>query len=365
VVEYWLVDDAPIFGGAERNMLRLARFINESVPDRSARVVCPEHSQLAEHCRRVGILVVHATFPDLGVASAPDITLAVKRLRWTLREAGKTAVVVCPTLRTQVYAHAALFGRRSAPQVVHLLPEQDSARRLTTRLMLRRYGAVVALGANAARAYQALVPGYRVRTANNFLLPDEFLGRLPALPPPRTDPPLALGVLARLIPEKGVLELIEELAVVPQLWSRLVVGGERQDERYVRTVEERVRDLGLEHRVRLLGHIEALADFFAAIDALVVPSVGNEGQPTVILEALVHGRPALVRASTWSAEFDGLPVHPYRDSDDLAQSLADLEDTPVNAATLAERFGPAQLIEAIELAAEHPKHEPTEVATVT
>ena len=43
---------------------------------------------------------------------------------------------------------------------------------------------------------------------NNFLLPDEFASRGAPRARVRAVPPL--GVLARLIPEKGILELIDD-----------------------------------------------------------------------------------------------------------------------------------------------------------
>jgi glycosyltransferase involved in cell wall biosynthesis len=346
VRDFWLLDDAPIFGGAERNMLRLARFIQESLPDRSARIVCPSESELASRCRVAGIPVVHATFPDLGPLAAPRIARAVRHLRRVLRDAGRDAIVVGPTLRSQVYAHAAVLGMRRAPRIVHFLPEQDSARRLTARLILRR--GVVVVGENAARTYRQRLPAVHVRAVNTFLLEEDFANAARESRPRVQSGPPAVGVLARLIPEKGVLELAGELASARDKWSSVVVGGERESESYARAVEAQIEALGLDKRVRLLGHVEDIGSFFDEIDVLVVPSVGNEGQPTVIVEALAHGRPAIVRERIWSSDFVGLPVFPYRDAHDL-ERLLESHATPIlDPEELAKRFGPRQLLDAFE-----------------
>ena len=93
-------------------------------------------------------------------------------------------------------------------------------------------------------------------------------------------------VLARLIPEKGVLQLVEELARCTS-WSRAVIGGDAQDPTYARRVRERIGALGLEGRVTLAGKVdlEDVPGFLASIDVLAVLSPA-EAEPTVILEAL-------------------------------------------------------------------------------
>ena len=45
--------------------------------------------------------------------------------------------------------------------------------------------------------------------------------------------------------------------------------------------------------------------FLGSIDALVVPSVGKEAQPTAIIEALAYGVPVVVRDPLYSPDFDG------------------------------------------------------------
>jgi glycosyltransferase involved in cell wall biosynthesis len=351
VREFIFVDDARVFGGGQRNVLRLARFVNESLPERSARVICPGASELAKRCRAAGIPLADACFPGFGALAPVRITHAVGRLRRIFAGLGADTVVVGMSLRTQVYAHAAALGSRRRLRIVHFLPEQDSAGRLTARLLLRRYGSVVVVGDIAARTYQELLPDVHVHGMNNFLLEEEFQAAAAREQPVREGLPV-VGVLTRLLEGKGVVELLSELAETPDAWSRLLVTGGRQDEQYALAVERRISDLGLQDRVRLLGQVDELGAFFDEIDTLVVPSVGNEGQPTVILEALAHGRPVIVREPMWSHAFDGLPVVSYRDALDLRVALTRLPPARVSPTDLARRFGPNSAIEAIEAAAE-------------
>jgi glycosyltransferase involved in cell wall biosynthesis len=354
VRDFWLLDDARVYGGGQRNVLRLARFISSSAGPRTARVVCPADSELAERCHAAGLEVVEADFPDLELREATQIARAVQSLRRVLRGAARDTIIVGFSLRTQVYAHAAI-GPLASQRIVHVMVEQDSAERLSAQRLLRRYGAVVVVGERAARAYSEALQGVAVHAVNNFLLREDLTG------PERTahsanDGPPILGVLARLIPEKGILDLVEELAQIPGAWSSLLIGGEHQDASYVRAIEELLAQTALEQRVQMLGNIDDLSRFFAEVEVLVVPSVGNEGQPTVILDALAHGRPVIVRDSISTGEFDGLPVCTYGDAGNLAQTLVGVASAPaVEPADLLDRFGPSQFLNAIEAAAASPR----------
>jgi glycosyltransferase involved in cell wall biosynthesis len=158
-------------------------------------------------------------------------------------------------------------------------------------------------------------------------------------------------VLARLIPEKGILELVTELAAIRESWGELVVGAAREDERYARRVEQKIAASGLSQSVRLLGPVDDLDAFFDGIDALIVPSTGYEGQPAVIIEGLAYGVPVVVRAPLWSGDFADLPVRRFKDAPSLERGLRELSAELVAPEELARRFGPMQLLEAAERAA--------------
>ena len=320
--ELWILDDGRIMGGGQHFALRLARYVRTERGAGSVRIVSPAGCALAEAARSHGIDVTPMDFPS--PAALPLIALRAVALRHKLR--GHDALVVAGSARCQAVAAAA----RAETPLVHLMHEQESASRPSVRMIHRRVGRVVAVGAQAAQAYGA-------SALRNFLLSEDF-DRLQALRPPPGDG--TLGVLARLIPEKGVLELVSERADASG-WSRLLVAGPAQNASYAAQVRAAADD-----RVDLLGEVPGPAELLGRVDALIVPSVGHEGQPTVILEALAAARPVVVRTRILSSDFAGLPVFGYGDlSDALRQARA---AAPADGRLVRERFGPRQALEAIE-----------------
>lgn len=342
----WLLDDGGVsLGGGQLFALRLARNA-----DRPVRLVCPPGSPLwdaAGDLDRVG-----AAFPAPTPLHAPALALGAARLRRALAGARRPgSVVVSGSIRASLLAGIALAARRDAPPLVHLLHERDSAHRPSVRLALRRAPRVLAIGSQAADAYRAALPRATVDRIDNFLAPGE-LAALEAIRRPRAGDASkpVVGVLARLIREKGIHALVDELAAVPASWAELIVGGPRQDEAYAASVERGLSAAGLSDRARLIGPVDDVPAFLAGIDVLVVPSTGNENQPTVILEALAAGVPVVVRAPLWSEAFAGLPVVPYARADELAAALG-APPAPADPHVVAERFGPEQVLAAIDAAA--------------
>jgi glycosyltransferase involved in cell wall biosynthesis len=191
-----------------------------------------------------------------------------------------------------------------------------------------------------------------VHESNNFLMEEE-IARFEALRPERHGPsePPVLGALARMIPEKGLVELVEELSAssVRPLWKRLVVAAFPQDDAYERRLRARIAQLGLEAVVELAGPRPA-TEVLVGVDALLVPSTGYEAQPTVIIEALAAGVPVIVRASLWSSAYEDLPMLAYHSSADLAAALEQLPLAPADPAAIVARFGPESFMAALEAA---------------
>jgi glycosyltransferase involved in cell wall biosynthesis len=57
-------------------------------------------------------------------------------------------------------------------------------------------------------------------------------------------------------------------------------------------LEQRAHELGIMKRTLFLGYQEEVAPFYAALDAMILPS-GNEGTPVSAIEALAAGRPVV------------------------------------------------------------------------
>jgi glycosyltransferase involved in cell wall biosynthesis len=345
----WLLDHAPIMGGAEQFALRLAGHARLEGGYRVC-MVCPAGSGLAQRSAAAGLEVVDAEFPDLAPWFLARQLQAVARTRKLLIEAGQLAIVVAVSARAQAYTVAAATLLRHPPAIVHVALEQDTARRLTARFALPRQGAVIAVGANAAAAYRVALPSTEVDQVNNFLMPEE-MARLRA-GPRSSHAGLAIGLIARMIPEKGVLELLDELAASGSDGATLLVAGPAEDQDYEREVRARVSALGLDGRVRLMGRIDDIRSLLKAVDVVAVPSTGWEGQPTVILEALAAGVAVVVRRPLDSSDFEGLPVFGYTDATDFGAALeAAAASSPAPMEALLDRFGPDQALGELERAA--------------
>jgi glycosyltransferase involved in cell wall biosynthesis len=103
---------------------------------------------------------------------------------------------------------------------------------------------------------------------------------------------------ARLTPWKGQRVLIEAARLLAQRGFadvRYVLAGDpqgRQD--YVRDLETRIKDAGLEGIVRLVGHCEDMPAAFLAAAAVAVPSTEPEAFGRSAVEAQAMGAPVVV-----------------------------------------------------------------------
>jgi glycosyltransferase involved in cell wall biosynthesis len=105
-------------------------------------------------------------------------------------------------------------------------------------------------------------------------------------------------------------------------------------------LERRAHELGVVRDTLFLGYQEDVAPYYAAFDALVLPS-SNEGTPVSAIEALAAGRPVVATRVGGVPDVvqegkDGFLVEPGA-TDDLADRLAQLARDP----QLRERMGKA------------------------
>ncbi len=99
----------------------------------------------------------------------------------------------------------------------------------------------------------------------------------------------------RVIPRKGVLELVKAVAAIPgSLQPRLVVAGALTDRTYADAVRKAISDTNTGDRFELKGHLgeaQLLREFETA-QALVLPSY-QETAPMVIQQAMASGIPVV------------------------------------------------------------------------
>jgi glycosyltransferase involved in cell wall biosynthesis len=92
-------------------------------------------------------------------------------------------------------------------------------------------------------------------------------------------------------------------------------------------LERRAHELGIMKRTLFLGYQEEVAPYYAALDAMILPS-GNEGTPVSAIEALAAGRPVVATRVGGLPDVvregeDGFLVAPG-DVDELAERLEQL-----------------------------------------
>lgn len=107
--------------------------------------------------------------------------------------------------------------------------------------------------------------------------------------------PQRLLCVATITPRKGHDILVEALARLgDHAWQCDCIGSLDRDREHVQAVTTRIREAGLEGRVRLLGERppEALGTAYHGADLFVLPSF-YEGYGMVITEALAHGLPII------------------------------------------------------------------------
>jgi len=105
-------------------------------------------------------------------------------------------------------------------------------------------------------------------------------------------------------------------------------------------LEQRAHELGVARDTLFLGYQEDVAPFYAAFDALVLPS-GNEGTPVTVIEALAAERPVVATRVGGVPDVvrdgeDGFLVEAGA-TDDLAERLGRLARDPVLRARMGKK----------------------------
>jgi len=112
----------------------------------------------------------------------------------------------------------------------------------------------------------------------------------------RKDGPLRVLYVGRLVREKGILDLVEAVARVPDIRLDIVGSGLPSDRDPVdQEVQRAVDRFRLRGRVHMHGELPkaAVGRAMKEADVLCLPSY-REGVPRSVIEALAAGRPALV-----------------------------------------------------------------------
>ena len=139
------------------------------------------------------------------------------------------------------------------------------------------------------------------------------------------------GTVARFGLYKGHNYLIKAFETVkkqiPSAYLILVGDGPLRDE-----IQQQVKNSNLDDSVCFLGRRDDVPKLLRAMDAFVLPSVGSEGMPLVILEAMAAGAPCI------ASSLSGIPevinrsdvgfLVPPRDEKALAEAMITIAKMP-------------------------------------
>jgi glycosyltransferase involved in cell wall biosynthesis len=279
------------YGGAERSTLSLARHLRERGVEPTI-VFVGEAGPIGTRATEVG--VPHVT---LGIARGSRVLLRPRRLVSVARTTGPDGALVV----SSGYLSGALrLGGYRAPIVAveHgslLQRERLGLPRRILRSVDRGIGARcsdadVAVSDFVREALSRSRHSRRLLRIHHGIDLREFHpvarnGR------PRGADPVTLGCAARLIPGKGVDDLLRALPrVAPAGWRLRVAGDGPERER----LEAIAGALGVRERVLFLGWVADMAAFWRAVDVAVVPSGAlPEAFGMSALEAIACGVPVV------------------------------------------------------------------------
>ena len=100
-----------------------------------------------------------------------------------------------------------------------------------------------------------------------------------------------IGSNSRLVPEKGISELIEAYSnITPEKSSELwIIGGYSKN---LKKYQHLAKSFKIENRIKFIGYVDNPNDYVASMDIFVHPSY-NEAFSLAIIEACMLGRPII------------------------------------------------------------------------
>lgn len=149
---------------------------------------------------------------------------------------------------------------------------------------------------------------------------------------------LGFGESSRIALTVGVFDQRKNIGWLINEWVKneafgtqaklLAVGPQSRDDKdgsFLHSLQETAQKYP--HLVQIVGHVEAIEDFFQIADVFILPST-NEGMPNVILEAMSTGLPCIATAVSGCGDLiqDGLNgfLFPPNDSKGLHTALQNL-----------------------------------------
>lgn len=335
------INHTAIIGGAETNLLNIVRY----APQRGVApvgVLLPHNGPLHVEVRKLDIEVGQISYHAFRWSNPFRYAQTLIQLvNWTIR----TRAAVIHLNHQCLVDFAVQAGRLTRrPVVCHFrnLLQPEDLKPLLPWLM--RTDAIVGVShAVLEPLRQAGIPEARLH-----LIPDGLdFERLSNVRHPRVlhqelglpeRAPL-VGVLGRVVPEKGIEEFLMATEIVSHQQRDVhfvVVGDDGKQGAYVHKLSEQLRQIGLEDRVTFTGFRSDIPDILADLDVVVVPSRSDmpEGLPNTVLEALAVGNLVVATRNSGTPEIIRDGVNGFLvDCDDIPG----LAEAILTVLTLSER----------------------------
>jgi len=290
-----LLDQFSDLGGGQRMLLDLLTAIRTCGWD--AALGLPGNGPLSGRARAMGVEVFPidcGPYPS-GRKSARDLwhfATEVPRLARRIRELARTFAPDLVYINGPRLLPAAAMAALHVPVVfhAHIGVSQPVARLMAGTALRVLKPRVLAVCQNVANTWAPFVPTRPVRVIYNGVAgPEREITHAEGAPP-------TIGCVGRIAREKGQREFLVAAraihAAIPEA-RFLVAGAALFGDRAAESYERAVRDAAAGLPVEFAGWVEDVYSVMSTLDLLIVPSMWDEPNPRVILEAFAAGIPVL------------------------------------------------------------------------
>jgi glycosyltransferase involved in cell wall biosynthesis len=307
--------DSRELGGAENALLMLLASLRRDAWKPTVLIDAgPGGDRLDELVAKLGVPTLRVPSMPLGLSGARRVPSLARMLR--ARSPDLFHAQMSSPMSAKWGLAAAVLARVPTVATVQLVPayEPDRSSRLQLRALAAQVDRFIAVSRDIADQLSQRFrwPRDRIEVVHNAVA----LERFGSPPPPGLRAELTGGrelalvlTLARLTEQKGHPTLLRAAAELPEAVFAFAGDGPLRPE-----LEHEAARLGVEDRVRFLGHREDVPDLLAASDVFALPSL-YEGSSLALLEAMAAGRAVVSSSIGGTAELiedgaNGLLVPP-------------------------------------------------------
>jgi glycosyltransferase involved in cell wall biosynthesis len=279
------------WGGQEIRILTEAAGMRSRGHD--VRLACPRHARIYAEAPRFDVPAIALPIGRKGPAGVLALRRLLARHRVDVVNTHSSTDSWLAALGLRLF----WLGRERPPALVrtrHIsapVPNRASTRWLYTRATAEivttgeaiRQQLIREIGVSPAR-----VTSIPTGVDSTQFDPGDKPGARRMLRLPQTVP--LVGIVATLRSWKGHRYLIEAMTLLAHREAQLVIVGEGPQGD---ALEAQIAELGLGHRVRLVGNQYDIAPWLRAMDVFALPSYANEGVPQALMQAMLIGIPCV------------------------------------------------------------------------